>query len=313
MYTTFERTLRPTPGTGGIKPRAAGVAGRAWFVPAAVLTVMCLACGTNEGQAQVRAIPVAAQASEQEITLPSALPSGSRQVPITLYIPAGEIRGDVLVLPGGDHSRRRCLDETPLKAKADQYGFRLICPEMGRTLYESEYFPETRLRWTETPGLNWIVEILVVKMQERGYLLEGQNNYLLGLSTGARGVALIALTSPALFQAAAAFSGDYDQTEMTGEQINVAVYGPYVRFPERWRRVDNPQTLVPLWRTPIFLAHGHSDGVVPISQTLRFYEALKAAHPDLDLQLETPHAGHDYVFWGNMLDPAFAFLAAHRG
>jgi hypothetical protein len=59
------------------------------------------------------------------------------------------------------------------------------------------------------PGGAWIKEILIPFMRDGdkcGIFNDGNNNFLLGLSTGGRGVALVSCTNPGLFRAGAAHS-----------------------------------------------------------------------------------------------------------
>lgn len=241
-----------------------------------------------------------------EIAIPSSLKSKTQDIAVTIYTPPGKkTRGNILVLPGWKHSRHRWLNETNLKEQADEQHFRLICPEMNLTLYESEYFPETTLKWAETPGLKWIREFLLPELKSKGIFLPDQNNFVLGLSTGARGAVLIALDNPGLFRAVGALSGDYDQTAMPKDRLMTAVYGSIEKFPERWKK-DNPVQMAKKWNTPIYLAHGTNDKVVPADQTKLFYTLLRKLHVALEIQLNMPEAGHDYAFWGsetkNVLD-----------
>jgi S-formylglutathione hydrolase FrmB len=250
--------------------------------------------------------------------VPVRIPRGQLErtvggVAVTLYTPPQNVRvrGNVLVLPGWKFRRHRWLNETPLKQLADARGLRLICPEMDRSIYASRYFPETRLKWNAKPGLAWLLEDLLPYLDSQGVFRAGQNNFLLGLSTGGRGVAQLALARPDLITAAAALSGDFDQTLQTGDRLMTAVYGPYLQFRERWEQVDNPGRQVssaPGWRAPLYLAHGRADRVVPLAQSARFYERLRERHPGLEVVLVTPDAGHDFAFWSAQTGPSIDFF-----
>jgi hypothetical protein len=236
---------------------------------------------------------------------------GVAGIPVDIFVPeGGELSaGDILVLPGWDFPRTRWQRETGLLAAARGRHFRCIFPEMGKTLYESQYFPETRRRWAFTPGGKWIREYLVPEAQERGLLLPGQNNFLLGLSTGGRGVALVHLSNPGLFKAGAALSGDFDQSVMPRDRLMTAAYGPFELFSERWKNTDNPQTMAGTWTMPIYLGHGRLDAVVPFSQTAGFFEALRKARPVLRIVLNAPDdKGHDFRYWGSEIEPALQFF-----
>lgn len=239
------------------------------------------------------------------------------QVPYDLYIPLnyGEHTQKklpcVLVLPGWNFPRTSWLDHSRLVDYADRYGYALILPEMGKTLYESEYYPQTTLKWHHIPGGKFIKEYFIPTIAQRHHLLQqGHDNMLLGLSTGGRGVALIALENPDLFVAGASLSGDFSQENMPDDNLMTAVYGAYTQYAQRWLGQDNPQARVKEWKMPLYLAHGTADQIVPEAQSRLFYEAIKAQHQDLiPLQYHAiAGAGHDYQFWHGQLEDIFQFL-----
>ncbi len=129
-------------------------------------------------------------------------------------------------------------------------------------------------------------------------LLPGNNNFLFGISTGARGVAMLALYSDNVFLAGAALSGDYNQLEMPNDNLVNGYYGSFEKFPERWSGKDNPQKNINKLRIPLFLAHGKSDKIVPYSQTLDFYNAISKMNYTLGHIINiNDTAGHSYSFW----------------
>lgn len=235
----------------------------------------------------------------------------SHGIPVDVFIPAGNGRhgGDVLVLPGWNFPRTEWQRKTDLLVIARDKRLRLIFPEMGKSLYESRYFPETRLKWAATPGGVWVKELLIPELQRYGLLVAGGRNFLLGLSTGGRGVALVHLSNPGLFKAGAALSGDFDQTAMPSDRLMSSVYGPYSSFKERWSGIDNPMKMIGSWSMPLYLGHGKRDVVVPFSQTDSFHRALREAHPKLRLIFNAPErAGHDFAYWGSELRPVIDFF-----
>lgn len=256
---------------------------------------------------------------------PASAADSKNKIAVTIYTPAPDesgarMRGNVLVLPGWKYDRRRWLRETPIKRLADKHRLRLICPEMGRSIYASEYYPETGARWNAAkPGLAWILEDLLPYLAEQGVFRKGQQNFLLGLSTGGRGVAQIALARPDLITAASALSGDFDQTLQTGDRLMAGHYGAYARFAERWQTVDNPVSRAAEWQTPLYLSHGKRDRIVPLIHTQTFYDRILAAQtggddqakPAFALELHTPDAGHDFAFWAAESGPSFEFFEKH--
>ncbi len=236
-------------------------------------------------------------------------------VPYDLYIPPNYSNAPllpcILVLPGWNFPRTSWVENTSLVNYAKQYGYALILPEMGKTLYESSYYQETKMKWNKVPGGKFIKERFIPAIQHRHNLLQlGQYNAILGLSTGGRGVALIALENPGLFVAGASLSGDFSQENLSQDKLMTAIYGPFAKYPQRWTGRDNPQARVRDWQMPLYLAHGIADDVVPESQSSQFYAALKKAHDNI-IPIEYHHvegAGHNYQFWGRQLKDVFRFF-----
>ena len=256
----------------------------------------------------------------QEIAVTNATPGWNKNlmvddVPYNLYIPPhysnAHLLPCVLVLPGWNFPRTSWVENTSLVKYAKQYRYALILPEMGKTLYESSYYPQTIMRWNRVPGGQFIKDRFIPTIQKRHNLLQpGKYNTMLGLSTGGRGVALIALKNPGLFVAGASLSGDFSQEHMPEDKLMTAVYGAFAKFPQRWKGSDNPQAQVRNWQMSLYLAHGTADNVVPESQSRLFYEAIKKNH-DNTMLIEyhaVKRAGHNYQFWGGQLEDVFRFF-----
>ncbi len=222
-----------------------------------------------------------------------------------------KIKGNILVLPGWDFSRNDWCEKSSLCQKALQRGYRLLMPEMGRSIYASRLYPETRSDWRVFPTKAWVVEEMLPYLQDSlGVMQPEQANFVLGLSTGARGVALIALAKPALFRAGAALSGDYEQTQMPADRLMIGFYGSYVQFKSRWEGEDNPVFQAKNFKTPLYLGHGKQDKIVPVAQTELFYGALKKANPSLRIHLHLTEAGHDYIYWDSEVENMLDFFEA---
>jgi pimeloyl-ACP methyl ester carboxylesterase len=231
-------------------------------------------------------------------------------IEVEIWVPEVEPRADILLLPGWNFTRNDWCEKTLLCRKALHEGYRLIMPEMGKSIYASRYYPETRADWRTYPTGTWLADTLIPDLQKKYCLFqENGENYVIGLSTGGRGVAMIDLLVPGLFKSGAAFSGDYDQTLMKGDNLMRGFYGDYEQFPERWEGEDNPAFRVKEINIPLYLSHGKKDQMVPWQQTEHFYKLMRKAHPDLQLTLSLPEeSGHDFAFWGNEVDNALAFF-----
>ncbi len=236
-----------------------------------------------------------------------------KTVPVDIFIPHNEkIIGDILVLPGWSFARARWHRETSIVQHAEQFGFRLVFPEMGVTIYESEYFPESWRKWGPVPGGKWIAEIFIPLMQEQyGLFLKGNRNYVMGLSTGGRGAVLCCIQNPKLFTAAASLSGDFNQHAMPKDRLMAAIYGPCEKFSDRWREVDNPETVAreKKWRTPLYIGHGKMDTVTPFNQSESFFRAVSESNPKLKLVFNAPEEmGHDFTYWDAEVKPVLEFF-----
>ncbi|MGD0711454.1 MAG: prolyl oligopeptidase family serine peptidase [Bacteroidales bacterium] len=218
-------------------------------------------------------------------------------------------KGTFLVLHGWNLSADDWCTKTSLCSKVLEKGYDIVMPDMGKSVYQEHNYPETYPEWRVYPTRKWLSDTLVPMLQkDYSLLLETENDYIVGLSTGARGVALMLLDFPSLFKGAAAFSGDYDQTKIQDDYLVTGYYGPYETFKDRWLRQDNPLTRIKEYKTPIYLGHGKLDQIVPPEQTIMFYDSLKKYHPGLKIKLNMPDAQHDYYYWDSEVDNFLKFF-----
>ena len=225
--------------------------------------------------------------------------------------------GNIVVLPGYNYPRSHWCEQThapQLCSLAKAKGYVLIMPEMGRSVYSSEFFPETRADLQQYPKRQWLSDSVFSYLQNSyNLLLPEQNNYLLGLSTGGRGVALVALDKPLFFSAVAALSGDFDQSKMPTDKLMSNYYGAYSKFKARWETVDNVLHRVAEWQTPIYSGHGQMDKIVPPEQSKLFYDSLCLHFDTTKIELHEPkeHA-HDYTYWGAETEAVLNFFGRFK-
>jgi len=242
------------------------------------------------------------------------------KVGIWLQYPADSvsIKGDLILLPGWNFSNTKWCDSTEVCQTALAKGYRVIAPQMGQSIYATKYFPETRTDLRNYPTLLWLDSAINFMKDSMGMFQ--LKNYLLGLSTGARGVALICEKRPGFFHAAAALSGDFNQMSMPQDPLCSLVYGPFSKFMMRWKNIDNPQLFLNnhAWNTPVYLGHGMKDKVVPVAQTQNFAAAILnnkkggTFNPKADLVLHVEKdAGHTFVYWKSELPAIWSFFEAH--
>ena len=211
----------------------------------------------------------------------------------------------LVLLPGWNYSRRCWCDSSRVCSLALAKGYRLILVEMGKSIYASDVFPETRADWRHYPTLRTLIDTVFPALLEKGFLWSGRS-YLLGLSTGGRGVVMILAHTGRLFRAGAALSGDFDPHLDPKDRLLTGWYGPYG---PRWENVDNPLSLSERLQVPLFLAHGQNDPFVPHLHSRRLYQHLQKKRPDLTVVYrEVPHAGHDFTFWEQAGEWALEFF-----
>jgi S-formylglutathione hydrolase FrmB len=134
----------------------------------------------------------------------------------------------------------------------------------------------------------------------------------LGISTGGRGAALIALDNSDIFSAVASLSGDFDQTKMPKDQIMISYYGNYENNEKRWQEVDNVLYRIKDWKLPIYLGHGAKDPVVPVQQSDIFYKALIQNIDSSIVVYNRPEMSHDYQYWKTETQAVLKFFSRHR-
>jgi S-formylglutathione hydrolase FrmB len=218
-------------------------------------------------------------------------------------------KGTFLVLHGWNLPAEDWCTKTNLRSIASANGYCVVLPDMGKSIYQEKNYPETRVEWRCFPTRQWLRDTLIPMLQKKyALLLKNENNYIVGLSTGARGVALILLDLPDLFKGAAALSGDYNQLKLPADNLMTGYYGPIAKFRDRWENTDNPIMRIKEYKTPIYLGHGKLDKVVPPEQTTMFYDSLKKYHPALSAKLNMPDANHDYTYWSSEVDNIFKFF-----
>ncbi len=234
-------------------------------------------------------------------------------IKVDIYIPTKKPIGNIVVLPGWNFKKEEWCKQSKLCSNAIAMGYILIMPEMGKSIYASEYYKETWPLMLQTAKRAWVNDSLFKYLQDTfGILLPNQHNYIMGLSTGAHGSALIVEDNPKLFSACALLSGDYDQTKLIQDQIFIATYGPYNQFKNRWKNVDNPVSRCDSLYIPTYIGHGKSDPVIPVFQSEWLYKNLKVKHPNqvLKYSIKTAHI-HNFSYWASEVDSILYFFAQH--
>ena len=268
----------------------------------------CCSCNTPE----VNSTKIVNDSLKKEIRLKKDTTFFVEKIAVDIQIPQKqEIKGSILILPGWNFSRTDCCEKSKFCKKAKDSGYLLIMPEMAKSVYAPKNYNETRIEWRKNPTRTWLIDTLIPFLQNNfNILLKGENNFIYGISTGARGVALVTLHTDDLFIAGAALSGDYDQTLMKSDNLMKGFYGSYEKFKERWEGDENPLLSAKKIKVPLYLGHGEKDLVVPVNQSKQFYKKLKEINPDTKSELSISKAsGHNYTFWDSQTEAVLKFFA----
>lgn len=236
---------------------------------------------------------------------------------VAVYLPRGYTPSRrwplAVALHGWNHdaAKWKGLGLGPL---ADRHGLVVVAPEMGTSVYERAFHPETVQTWGPAPGACWIAEV-VLPWARQALAVDAarERTALLGYSTGGRGALVVAARWPAA-AFAASLSGTYHLAgldDRTGEyRIHERVLGPRAVFPERWQAEEIP--LAALAGTTVWLAHGALDEVVPAAQQAAVAAALCRSHPALVARTVAGQA-HTEAFWRAELPPLVEALARAVG
>jgi len=216
----------------------------------------------------------------------------------------------VLALHGWGHSAVQFKKEGELGRWSDESGVVIAVPDMGKTVYETKLYPETRGAWSSVPGTRWVGEVVLPYLRANYAVLPDRGHTaIVGYSTGGRGALLVAQKYPE-FAFAASLSGTFDLFALdpnTGEyRIHAAVYGDRKRFPARWSKDDgvSADLVAKLRDTEVFLAHGGEDKTVPFAQSEAMAQALTPSGARVT-HATVKGAAHDWAFWNAQWRPMF--------
>lgn len=241
---------------------------------------------------------------------------------LLVYLPAGYSKQKksplVIALHGWDHSAELFKSKSDLGALADKYGFVVAVPNMGKTIYETRFYPQTKGAWTTAPGTRWVGEVILPYLRAHFAVFDDRaHTAVIGYSTGGRGAVLLAEAYPQ-FAFAGSLSGTYELMTLNpteGEyKIHAIVYGSRDAFKERWQ-LDNcvaPERLKKLSGTALFIAHGAKDASVNPDQLALLRQALKGSAIEVEYVV-APEAGHDWNFWNSQWGRVFERMAKALG
>ncbi len=213
--------------------------------------------------------------------------------------PAYPRKKSVLFLHGWGYNPLHFFNLCPSGNYFLQKGYTVFLPDMGKSVYASRNFSETR--FPHRPLMQDLLKF-IEKIQKKYKYLIGEPSILFGISTGARGAALLNIqTDDSLFSQILLFSGDYCQELFPEDKLIASVYGKFKKFPERWKKTDNPCFLVRKWETPTFIAHARNDKIVTYKHSEKFYQKIKKSDPNFVSYWFPAKGGHTHNFWEQAL------------
>lgn len=224
----------------------------------------------------------------------------------------GKKSGTIILLPGWNYSSMDWCTKTTFCKNAKELGYNLILVDMAKSVYSWKIYEETDKKYKKYATRQWFTDTLIPYFQSNFKLLKkGGNNYILGLSTGGRGAALICLDRPKIFKKGASLSGDFNQASIPRDQLMKGFYGGYHSFKNRWIGNDNVVYNINRFETPFYLGHGGKDKIVPKSQTQEFYDSLRSIKPNLNVIIHIDlKARHDYKYWNSEVNNVLDFFKA---
>jgi pimeloyl-ACP methyl ester carboxylesterase len=140
-------------------------------------------------------------------------------------------------------------------------------------------------------------------------LLPNKMNGVCGISSGARGAALLAMDKPEVFKVVVVLSGDFNPSLLESDKLMNLFYGKFTQFKQRWLDNDNVYSAASSFQVPILLLHGAKDNVVSVKQSTSFHKELKRVNPSLKTKLIVDSlAGHTYSYWGKQTKNILLFI-----
>ncbi len=287
-----------------------------FFIP------LLLACSSENNQLTTGSDNVDSSADETveqliahkpQDTLFTIKEEGFREIEVRI-LPAENPIGTILVLPGWNYPYAHWCDSTSLCKEAVIAGFNLILLTTGKTIYQQKIYPETRSDWKRERSLPWFSQDLLQLLSENYHVLEsGQgNNFILGLSTGARGAFLIGKERPDIFRAIAGLSGDYDQNYLPDDNLYRGFYGNKAQHTERYSGMENPVFNISQLEIPVYLGHGLLDEVVSPQHAMRLQKVIYDSLPGIDITLHIDKdAKHNYTYWESEISNVLNFFKEH--
>jgi S-formylglutathione hydrolase FrmB len=231
-----------------------------------------------------------------------------KPVPVRINY-ADSSKASILVLPGWNLKATEWCEKTTLCKKAKEQGFDLIFVEMQRSVYLKEYYPQTRADFSAYPTRSWLMDTVILPLINAQVIDNTNPVFILGLSTGGRGAAILALEYPTVFSGAASLSGDFNPNLQKDDALMINSLGSYSKFPELWNGDNNISKRAQEFKVPLYIGHGKLDAVCPLIQSTDFVKTLRTVNPTLRVVTNFPdNQGHTYSYWDSEVAAVLHFF-----
>ena len=219
-------------------------------------------------------------------------------IAIDIKYPKTEAIGTILMLQAYNIPHNIWCELTDFCKLAIERNFVIITPNFGNSLYLEATYPETSINQSKYPCIDVITEMIIPDIQNQfGLLVENQNNFIAGLSSGGRGAILIPAMAPDIFIASASISGFIDINFQKEKTMFIDALGEYSIFPERWDK-EIEINKISNYNTHLYIAHGLADTVSNPKQSMIFFETLSNMKPNLIVNDNFPvNETHGFSFW----------------
>ncbi len=208
---------------------------------------------------------------------------------------------DLILLPGWNFPLEHWSDSTGIIEIANENGWNLIMPEMGKSIYHQKIYPLTRADWSREKTVGWLTDTLFPRLNlSYGILDEERYVRVLGISTGGRGAMALVNKEPGLIDEVISLSGDYSTISFSNDNLYRGYFGELSENATIWKNEDlckvPPQT-----KSKFILIHGEKDKIVPVEHSERLNDLLLSKNKRVQF-LKDSSGVHNYIFWKVMID-----------
>ena len=174
---------------------------------------------------------------------------------------------------------------------AEKYGFNLLCPEFrGSNLISNPKHTEACGSIAARTDIKDAIDEVI-----KHYDVDGESVFLIGLSGGGHMAMLMAGFCPEYFRAVAAVVPISDLSRWCEES---PYYATHVRAccgddREEMLRRSPVSYMAEIARANLKIFHGKYDKTVPFTQSMSFYNAMLAKHPEAKIYLDIFDGGHE--------------------